>query len=179
MLGIHQRGDTIVEVMVALAVFTLVAVGAVAIMNRGIAMTERSLEITLVREQIDAQAEILRFARDTEASAWTDDILTNLSSASGDACPDTPPAGAFIASVSSTGEVTYTRFSGAPGSFEQPTTYSQFTIDNVPTAYGMWVVPLRVDGATNAYDMHIRACWLAPGESAPTTLGTIVRLYET
>lgn len=179
MLSTYDKGDTIVEVMVAFAVFTLVAVGAIAIMNRGISLTERSLEVTLVREQIDAQAELLRYARDTGSTAWTDDILANLAASGGDTCPDTPPSQAFISSVSSTGDVTYTRFSSEPGSFVRPTTYSQFTIENSPTAYGMWVVPVRVQGSTDAYDMHIRACWFAPGESTPTTLGTIVRLYET
>ena len=172
----QQRGDTIVEVMVAFAVFTLVAMGAITVMNRGIQMTERSLEITLVRQQIDAQAEILRYARDTTSPAWTT-IRSSSVTTSGDSCPDTPPSEAFIASVSSAGAVTYTRFATVTGTFLKPETYSRFTIEDTPKAYGMWVVPVRV--SADAYDMYIRACWYAPGDKAPTTLGTIVRLYET
>lgn len=181
MLMRRDRGDTIVEVMVAFAVFTLVAVGAIVVMNRGVAMTERSLEITLVRQQIDAQAEILRYARDTNSPAWTA-IRANLATASGEECPIrgnaiTPPAEAFIASVNG-GTVGYTRFSTTPGRFLQPTTYSQFTLGATPQSFGLWVMPVRV-GTSNSYDMHIRACWYAPGETVPTTLGTIVRLYAT
>ncbi len=174
---LNRRGDTMVEVIVAFAVFTLVAVGAITIMNRGIAMTERSLEITLVREQIDAQAEVLRYARDIQSTAWTTIRASSAVSSGGDSCPGTPPAEAFIASVSTTGDISYTRFSSVAGSYQQPQTYSQFTVADSPQAYGMWVVPVRV--SADVYDMYIRACWYAPGESTPTTLGTIVRLYET
>lgn len=56
-----QRGDTIIEVLLAVTVFSLVAVGGMAIMNQGAAMAQRSLEIGLVRQQIDAQADALRY----------------------------------------------------------------------------------------------------------------------
>lgn len=171
-----KRGDTIVEVILAFAVFAVLSVGAVTVMNRGVAMAERSLETTLVREQMDAQAEILRYARDTDAAAWGT-IRLGVATAPGDECPDTPPAGAFIASVSSTGVVTYTSAASAPASFNQPATYSQFTIDDNPQAYGIWVVPIQI--SPNTFDMHIRACWHTPGDANPVTLGTIVRLYET
>lgn len=171
-----ERGDTLVEVIVAFAILAAVAIGAIAAMNRGVAMTERSLEITLVREQLDAQAEILRYARDTQSTAWND-ITSNTATSVGDSCPDAPPANAFIANVSSSGEVVYTRFSDAAWAFLQPQTHSRFAVSGSPAAHGMWVSPIRV--AANAYDMHIRACWYAPGESTPMTLGTIVRLYET
>lgn len=173
MLDRRNRGDTLVEVILAFAVFTLVSVGAITVMNRGIAISERSLEVTLVREQIDAQAEILRYARDTQSLAWTS-IRANLAATPGDRCPDTPPSRAFIASTDGGGAV-YKALDAT--SFQKPATYSQFTLGADPRAYGMWVVP--VSAGTNAYDMYIYACWYAPGDSEPTTLGTIVRLYET
>jgi len=57
----QERGDTIIEVLFAVAVFAMVAVGCLSIMNQGTATAQRSLEITLVRQQIDAQAEAIRF----------------------------------------------------------------------------------------------------------------------
>lgn len=57
----RQRGDTIIEVIIAVTVFSLVAVGGITLMNQGAAMAQRSLEIGLVRDQIDAQADILRY----------------------------------------------------------------------------------------------------------------------
>lgn len=56
-----KRGDTIVEIMFAFAIFSLVAIITVTMMNMGLAAGERSLEITTVRNEINAQAEALRF----------------------------------------------------------------------------------------------------------------------
>ena len=58
------RGDTLIEVMFAVAVFGLGAVGAIALMNTGLASVQNSLETTMARQEIDAQAEALRFIHD-------------------------------------------------------------------------------------------------------------------
>ena len=49
-----RRGDTIVELVIAFAIFSLAAVASIAILNSGVATTQRNLEITLVRQQVDA-----------------------------------------------------------------------------------------------------------------------------
>lgn len=59
-----QRGDTIVEVIFAFTIFSLVAVGGLALMNRGATIAQQSLEISLVRDQMDSQADALRYAHD-------------------------------------------------------------------------------------------------------------------
>ena len=56
-----KRGDTIIEVMFAIAVFCLVAVISISMMNRGVAQAESSLEVVTARNEINAQAEALRF----------------------------------------------------------------------------------------------------------------------
>lgn len=61
---IVKQGDTIVEALFALAVFGFVAVACLMVMQRGIAAAQLSLEINLVRKQMDAQAEALRFIND-------------------------------------------------------------------------------------------------------------------
>lgn len=68
-----QRGDTIIEVILAVTIFSLVAVGALTLMNSGTSMSQRSLETTLVRQQIDTQAELLRFvSRSAVGTTWDD-----------------------------------------------------------------------------------------------------------
>ena len=57
----NQRGDTIIEVLFAFTVFSVVAVGGMTLMNQGAAMTQRTLEISQVRDQMDTQAEALRY----------------------------------------------------------------------------------------------------------------------
>src|SRR5674476_81397 len=70
------RGDTLVEVLFATAVFSLVAVGCLSIMNQGAATAQRALEITLVRNEIDAQAETLRFLNASYIQAYQSGITS-------------------------------------------------------------------------------------------------------
>lgn len=118
--NLNQRGDTIIEVLFAITVFSMVVVGGLSIMNQGSAAAQRSLEISLVRHEIDAQAEALRFlnasyvasygsattpAANTPAGQWlamrTSVNSTGATEASdfgvveGANCP-TPPQGSFV-----------------------------------------------------------------------------------
>ena len=65
-----SKGDTIIEVMFSFVVFSMVIVGAFILMNQGIASAQRSLEITLVREQIDAQIDMARYVQKYERITW-------------------------------------------------------------------------------------------------------------
>lgn len=56
-----KRGDTIVEVMFAIAVFSLIAVITISMMNLGTANAEGALELSTARHELNAQAEALRF----------------------------------------------------------------------------------------------------------------------
>ena len=56
-----KRGDTLVEVLFAIAVFALVSVLALNIMSSGLKSAEASIEVAQTRSEIDAQAESLRF----------------------------------------------------------------------------------------------------------------------
>ncbi|MBR5389607.1 InlB B-repeat-containing protein [Candidatus Saccharibacteria bacterium] len=56
-----RNGDTLIEVMFAVGVFGLAAVGAISLMNRGLATAQNTLEVTMARQEIDTQAEVLRF----------------------------------------------------------------------------------------------------------------------
>lgn len=69
----YQRGDTIIEVLFAVTVFAMVAVGSLSIMNQGTAAAQRALEITLVRQQIDAQAESIRYIHKAYVAAYQRD----------------------------------------------------------------------------------------------------------
>lgn len=63
-----KRGDTIIEVMIGIAVFSFVTVLTVAVMNSGLASAERSLELVTARNELNAQAEALRFIHSSYAS---------------------------------------------------------------------------------------------------------------
>ncbi len=55
------RGDTLIEVSLAIAVFALVAVTIAEVVGASMSSAQSALETTTTREQIDAQAEALRF----------------------------------------------------------------------------------------------------------------------
>lgn len=63
-----KRGDTLIEVTLAVGIFSMIAVAVVATMSSGTTDTQTALETTLARTEIDAQAEALRFIQ-TSASA--------------------------------------------------------------------------------------------------------------
>lgn len=195
------RGDTLVEVLFATAVFSLVAVSGLAIMNQGAAAAQRALEITLVRQQVDAQAETLRFLNasyvaafrpgvssypGTPADEWhliqavapVDASISSLSNCNPDANPNS-----FILN-------THTARFIPPTGLGKPTqskTFSQvvYNGDNLSSSNGIWIEAIsslasgNVNQTKSGYiDFNIRACWDSPGQSVPVTIGTIVRLYE-
>jgi len=178
MLGrIHrrQRGDTLIEVLFAVTVFSLVAVGSLAIMNQGIATSQRALEITIVRQEIDAQSQALRFMNSAYVASYQTNqtqypagpaqewatMLASITStpvqiptefSNVTVCP-TPPSGSFIINAHGA------KFVSAIGNVLQPAvTYAQVNyqtdsnvISSVTSAQGIWIeaIPSAVSGDKN------------------------------
>ncbi len=63
-----KRGDTIIEVTFAIAVFSLISVLSIQIMDRDVAIIQGTLEAEMARNEIDAQAEALRFIQNAYLS---------------------------------------------------------------------------------------------------------------
>jgi prepilin-type N-terminal cleavage/methylation domain-containing protein len=197
---LDNRGDTLIEVMFAIAVFSLVAVGAISIMNQGADTAQRALEIALVRQQIDAQAETLRFLNASYIAAYEaggtysaspyaeqwQSIQGHLSSSV--VASSTSATCAMAKDITNSFILnTHTAEFASQGSggltFEPADTFSQVNYNN-NTAYGIWIQGVSPgqfsgDQSSSTYiDFHINACWYSPGQSMPVTIGTIVRLYE-
>jgi len=195
---LRQRGDTLIEVLFAITIFSLIMVGAVILMNQGSAAGQRALEISLVRQQIDGQAETLRFLHDsylaspqdasldttTAAGRWRDLLSKPFISTSGasplattgNTCPTPPPTRSFVMNPATTS------FTSDPAVLIPAVTHARVGKDDGGTfrAYGMWIEAVespKVD-SVGFIDFHIRACWSGPGSEVPMTLGTIVRLYD-
>lgn len=90
-----RRGDTIIETMFAFAIFGMIAIINIQIMQQGMRINQTALEVNLAREQITAQAESLRLAslayasefsiyggsvKDNDNLLWNKIIKNNLSS---------------------------------------------------------------------------------------------------
>jgi type II secretory pathway pseudopilin PulG len=200
-----ERGDTIIEVLFAIAVFALVAVGGMSIMNQGTATAQRSLEITLVRQQIDAQAEAIRYIHQAYVAAYQQGGTPTGIAAEWPKMASTSGKGAGGASefgqvagttcpVSVPGEKPFilnarraTVWGQTPamvpteGATLPPFAHVIYNSDSsINAAYGLWIeaVPSIGTDGPGFVDFHIRACWDSPGATVPVTLGTIVRLYE-
>ncbi len=194
-----QRGDTIVEVIVSFTIFSMLAVAGLALMNQGTATAQRTLEISLVRQQIDSQADALRYvnrelvagngnARGTWTAITSKEIDGNLLQ-SFDSISDSErcimPAvnqNAFAIDLNRISD-----FDSVPSDIplllriESAETYAR--IDQIAASgsvipQGVWIVAVKGDNNANYHDFHIRACWISPGQGTPMKLGTIVRLYE-
>jgi len=198
-----QRGDTIIEVLFAITVFSIIAVAGLSLMNQGTATVQRALEISHVRNQIDAQADGLRYIHDSyvnslsTGAAGGDHLWMELTKAtrlsanasgfdsmtSWQVCGGPTP---FVASKVFV--LNLSQLDGALGvalipDFQPAVTYARVR-DDLATVQsdGLWIEVVK--GVSRAattpayYDFHIRACWDVPGQSVPMTLGTIVRLYE-
>lgn len=184
----YQKGDTIIEVVLAFAIFSLAAMGTITLINSGLATTQRNLEITQVRQQIDSQAELLRYARDTGSAAWQSIIsntVTNPLPLSESCQPASGTSQRFYVWLDrgATPEAaTVTRSTITSANYREPATYAK--IDYTAAAAqseGIWVEATAAatqPGAPRAYDLYIHACWDSVGVDTPMTLGTIVRIYE-
>lgn len=172
----RERGDTIIEVLFATAALSLVIVISFSIMNRGIATAQLAVENTFVRQNIDGQAEALRFLRDayvnnrtpsgnvkTQWERIVNTLTVDRASTFGDCDPNSR---AF-----------YINTNTATVSTDiQPAV----TFAGAEFGQGLWIEAVRPSvppGNPQYIDFHIRACW-EPTTSGPTvTTGTIVRLY--
>ncbi len=183
------NGDTVVELLFAFAIFSLAAVSTIVLLNQGIAVSQRSMEKGLVRQQIDSQAEMLRYAKETNDPAWKNLIanflVTNPMALARDTCPAVAELGArsFFLTRDSAGKFVINTISAASGNYTPAATYAKidYTATN-PSANGMWLQVVKAENRSgktmlDAYDFYIHACWDSVGTSMPMTTGTIVRLY--
>lgn len=236
-----HRGDTMIEVLFAIAVFALVSVLSIIVMNSGVATVEATLELSMARNEIDAQSEVLRFIHNSFLSErdilqgnrhyeniWKTlkDVATanatdsnailplNLSD-----CRDRYNEGSSDNIYSSKSLILNTRkidpdnpsrtiisaksgdgvfrpaplnpriiFSKGSGTNED-VMYESSNYTDVAHVEGIWIIPVEsqarglndkgeASDKPEFYDFHIYTCWNAPGRTRPTTIGTIMRLYN-
>ena len=60
-----KRGDTLIEVALAIGIFSMVAITIVSVTSASTTGAQSSLEVTLTREELDIQAEALRFIHES------------------------------------------------------------------------------------------------------------------
>lgn len=230
-----KKGDTLVEVMLAIGIFSMIAIAVTAVMSSGSSGAQTSLETTLTREEIDTQAEAIRFiqasyainknsADDTYTKLWkeiiknpapaTEEILQYAPSSCEDIYDDNISNYAFIinpralstfsADGSPTAIIRMKDNIGAGRMFHQTLTHPRLVFgeadtgnlltnpgDNLTAAEGLYVIAVRDDGTSYVYDaagddsreqgfydFFIRSCWYGTDADVPTTISTVIRLYD-
>lgn len=225
-----KAGDTLIEVMFAVAIFSLVAISAVAVMNSGVSNTQSALESTMARNEIDAQAEALRFIQssynaehDSSSDSYYGQLWHSIIALANEADPDvtqySPMSCAELYNDDSAkgilrqrGFVINTRKLGSTddpndalvrerAKFYSPSIYPRIIYDDdamlsdlnageAQRVEGIYVTAVKDPGSTTVrpggtekngsvyYDFYIRTCWYAPGKDLPTTISTVIRLYD-
>ncbi len=250
-----KKGDTLIEVMLAVGIFSMVAVAVVAVMSNGAAGAQTALETTLAREEIDAQTEALRFIQlayiadkdtgdDRFAQLWdaitqnaldiknlSEDAQTEILQFSPSDCASLysntiKDQKAFVVNTHSLGNYTtlskdsvnqneinkvLISTSGQDGKFGQASTYPRLVfgtqntnsdnsqlIDNTGygtnlyKAEGIYIIAVKDSGITTIvteddsratpqsafYDFYVRTCWYGVGDQTPSTISTVIRLYD-
>lgn len=257
-IKVGKRGDTLIEVMLAVGIFSMVAVAVVSVMSGGSSSSQTALEATLAREEIDNQAETLRFIHrayiaDVEAGGsskfynlWKE--ITDLAikpnsptdfsyaSYSPQTCKelyDTSGAGGeayqhgfvldprglvdYETNTDATGNVLY-QYKNNLNKFREASTYPHLIYGSASTnkteldnnlidhstdtsslaghlysAEGIYLIAVRdpdstqlvgagagdsADKASAYYDFYIRTCWYGTGDQSPSSISTVIRLYN-
>lgn len=78
-----KKGDTLIEVALAIGIFSLVAIIVVSVVTASLTSAQSSLELTLTREELDSQAEALRFIHEayisgSQSKDSSENVYTNL-----------------------------------------------------------------------------------------------------
>lgn len=173
-----QNGDTLVEVLMSIAILGLVIVGAITIMNRGLSSTQTALEHSQVRLLVNSQYEMLKQLRDSYAAnpnsqlgqLWHQIVASSNSNL---------PSYADDCAVSDNkqGTAFYLEQQGSTVSM------ASYTASDIPSAVptpgsGFWIEPSKSTSFSPPYmDFVIRACWRSTTDIDQRTV-TAVRLYD-
>ena len=198
----NLSGDSIIEVLIAVAIFSAIAVAALGIMNQGLENAQSSLEMTIVRTEMDTQAERIRFLADSVVSDPGDSNVDSSNSHKWNAITENALA------TSGTDTDAYTNFINNYKTAQLTScqsvissNYHAFVLDGanvfqgrieenssssaIPSVNtgGLFVVTVKSpneDTSKNPdyYDFYINTCWDAPGANIPTKLSTTIRIQN-
>lgn len=237
-----KKGDTLIEVTLAIGIFSMVAIAVVAVMISGTSNVQTTLETTLARAEIDAQAEAIRFVHDSYVSDLEDDetgdaspyknlwsqiidkaytkndIETNskILKYSPSTCNEIYSNSngaltkAFVIDTRALSKLTianvdkvYISYTSNQDKFVEASTYPRLIYntsnnttllednkgEGVKRVEGIYAIAVKgsntniVDSTSNAsasayLDFYIRTCWYGTGSETPSTISTVIRLYN-
>lgn len=166
----RERGDTLVEVLLAMVVISVVIAGAYTLTNRATRINQLAFERTTAVSQLREQIEYIRgmqvSARDQVA--WTTLSTSYISS--------TPPS--YVDCVPTSSVPFYADPNQGYDSPSAINAYSGGDNDAYPTDfYKVWVEAYRPTGQ-DYVDFHVRACWQGAGSGGQQRSALVLRMAE-
>ena len=185
-----ERGDTLVEVTVAMAVLGLMLAASLAVINRGLMGVSNAVERTSVRASLSSQAELLRYVFDDPVinKATYKAILgrtkpnNNLGQ---NGCEIGNGSGFYLSVGSSTSPVEMYELNQAGTTELANNVYGQpeAARDKSGNSLGIWIEGDKHDGQKDGMpgyiDFYVRACWTPRAAQQPGSgrMESNVRVY--
>lgn len=187
----RERGDTLVEVAIAMAVLALILASTMTIINRSLLGVMNAVERTGARGEVDSQIEMLRYVFDTQSGVNKDvakSIIDHTQVNSGDTARELSEAGC---SITSNGGFYLSKSTNAATAASAPIVYNGYgrtdnvaaNVDFSPHAgRGIWIEGVKTEesgGMPGYIDFYVRACWspYASEEIGQGRLESAVRVY--
>lgn len=193
-LRVHssQRGDTLVEVLLATAILAFLVAGTSVIMNSSLSRTQVSLERTQVQAAMQGQASILRALRDAAVKEQSAEAGPKWEQIVSYAMDPNPAAQTAICTVGGGGTRFYFNDTSTSGTSSWLQSIPLGPITNEAQALpsggailptpgdGLWIEVYK--GRSGAvqypyYDFYIKSCWQNIGSGPKQELKTVVRLH--
>lgn len=161
-----ERGDTLVEVTVAMAVLGLMLAASLAVINRGLMGVSNAVERTSVRASLSSQAELLRYVFDNpDTNKATYEEILKLTQPNNNLGQNGCEigGGGFYLSVGNTLPVEIHKLNPADTAHLPDNVYGQPEAgDNNGNSRGIWIEGDKHDGQGDMpgyIDFYVRACW--------------------
>ncbi|HET6622674.1 MAG TPA: prepilin-type N-terminal cleavage/methylation domain-containing protein [Candidatus Saccharimonadales bacterium] len=173
---LKQRGDTLIEVLLAMGVLSLAVVGCMSIMNFSFSSSLDTTMRTKTLALISGQANLLKSARDNYVHSVNVDDWKNIRSHSADpGLAESEPC-----QVGGNGNSRFYLNANAASHWAQLQTVSGGATGSPQPSLGngIWVEAYRHNplNGPDFYDFYIKACW--QGNRAQQQLVSVVRLYD-
>lgn len=186
-----ERGDTLVEVTVAMAVLGLMLAASLAVINRGLMGVSNAVERTSVRASLSSQAELLRYVFDDPVAneATYKAILGRTkpnNSLGQNGCEIGNNSGFYLSVNNKTGTppVEIHELDSAKTQQLTDNVYGQPEAagDNKGNSQGIWIEGDKHDGQNGMpgyIDFYVRACWTPHAAQQPGSgrMESNVRVY--
>lgn len=178
-----ETGDTLIEVLLAMVILSMIIVGAMTMMNTGVAANRNATEHTIVRQSLNSQIEQLNYLRDqytdktnpVAVAQWTAIMNSYVKSSGVSDVNDgscTVGGQAFYLNNTAAGVKPGVPMTTAYNESNKPETFAS-------AGQGMWIEAFRsASGGVPYIDFVIRACWEPSSGSVTQREATVVRLYE-